>query len=130
MVPFLENKKHWGFPYLKIENTKFPFRVFDRYEIHIRAFVDFITGNLSFPDPHLHLLFLFLNMDLCFTKNLKTNNNMVHRTYNVRKKSPRLSKIIFVQDESIFSCIRCSMLVIIRSTGPDFDQIFEVPQIL
>ena len=33
----------WGFPYLKIE--KLPtvhFMFFDRYEIHIRAFVDFI----------------------------------------------------------------------------------------
>ena len=36
----------WGFPYLKIKKfvgfTKFPFHVFDRYEIHIQDFWEFI----------------------------------------------------------------------------------------
>ena len=36
----------WGLPYLRIEKfvglTKFPFHVFDRYDIHIHYFKDFI----------------------------------------------------------------------------------------
>ena len=54
MMPFLENKKVEG-PFLennKIgvplpENRKvttFPFHVFDRYQIHIQAFLYFING--------------------------------------------------------------------------------------
>ena len=35
------------------------------------------------------------------------------------------------QDDSIFSCIRLNNLVIIRrATGPDVDQIVEVPEII
>ena len=55
MIPFLENKKVWGLPYLKIENLQ---------EIHFMFLIDmkFISkllemlfmDNLSFPDPHLH----------------------------------------------------------------------------
>ena len=42
-IPLLENKKVVGF-------TKFPFHVFDRYEIHIQAFWDFIYANfIIFP---------------------------------------------------------------------------------
>ena len=33
--------------------NKFPFRVFDRYEIRIHFFVDFTNGTLSFSEPHL-----------------------------------------------------------------------------
>ena len=32
--------------------------LFDRYEIHIQAFVDFINGNLSFSVPRLHKIIL------------------------------------------------------------------------
>ena len=46
MIPFLENKKLWGFPYRKIKKHTFSFHIFDRYEIHIQAFVDFINGKL------------------------------------------------------------------------------------
>ena len=62
MLPFLENKKVWAFPYLKIHEyggfTKFPFHVFDRYEIHIQAFGDIVYGNLSFVNPHLREIIL------------------------------------------------------------------------
>ena len=34
----------WAIPQNK-KNTKFPFDVFDRYEIHIQAFLLFINGN-------------------------------------------------------------------------------------
>ena len=51
MIPFLplfEIKKVWGFPSLEINKfggfTKFMSHVFDRYEIHVQAFVDFING--------------------------------------------------------------------------------------
>jgi len=50
MIPFLplfENKKVWGFPYLKIEKLQeIHFMFFDRYEIHIQAFVHFINAKL------------------------------------------------------------------------------------
>ena len=40
----LSNKKVWGLPYLKIEKLQeILFMCFDRYEIHIQAFVDFIS---------------------------------------------------------------------------------------
>ena len=42
MIPFLENKNVWEIPYLKIANIHF--MVFDRYEIHIQAFVPFINA--------------------------------------------------------------------------------------
>ena len=62
MIPFLplfENKKVWGLPYLRIEKLQeILFMFFERYAIHIQAFVHFITGNLSFPDPHLHRIIL------------------------------------------------------------------------
>ena len=34
--------------------TKLPFHVFDKYEIHIQAFLDFINGKSIISDPHLH----------------------------------------------------------------------------
>ena len=45
MIPFLENTKSLGIPLP--ENKKLPhfhFMVFDGYEFHIQAFVDFIDG--------------------------------------------------------------------------------------
>ena len=55
MIPFLENIKVWGFPYLKIEKLpNIHFMIFDRYEIHIQAFADFISGKCIISDPHLH----------------------------------------------------------------------------
>ena len=45
MIPFLKNKKVWGFPYLKIEKLRHShFMFFDRYEIQIQAFVDSINA--------------------------------------------------------------------------------------
>ena len=42
----LKIDKSVGFPYLKMEKlvgfTELPFHVFDRYEIHVQAFVNFI----------------------------------------------------------------------------------------
>ena len=47
MIAFLENKKVWGFHYPQINKvTKLLVHVFDRYEIHIKSFVDFINGKL------------------------------------------------------------------------------------
>ena len=43
----------WGFPYMKIEKfvgfTKFPFHVFDKYEIHMQDFEELLRGSSSFP---------------------------------------------------------------------------------
>ena len=65
MIPFLENRK--GF---LVEASRFKkcfmfskdiwyilpktFHEFDRYEIHIQAFLDFINGKLIISVPHLH----------------------------------------------------------------------------
>ena len=55
MIAFLENKKVWGYPYLKIEKlSNALFMFFDRYEIHIQAFVHLINGKLIISNPHLH----------------------------------------------------------------------------
>ena len=72
MIPFLENKKNRG-PSLKIkclgyplpENNKViknPVHVFDRYEIHIQAFLLFINGKFIFSNPHLHKIIFKLYM--------------------------------------------------------------------
>ena len=46
MIPFLENKK-LGTPLPENKKvTTFPFHVFDRYEIHIQAFLDSINGKI------------------------------------------------------------------------------------
>ena len=57
MIPLLENKELWGFPYLKIEKLPhFLFMFFDRSEIHIQAFGDIFMENVSFSDPHFRKL--------------------------------------------------------------------------
>ena len=56
-IPFLSAIQCWMIPCLETEKfpgfNKFTFHVFDRYGIHIQAFVDFINGKLSSSDPHL-----------------------------------------------------------------------------
>ena len=52
-LPLFENNKVWGFPYLN-KVIERPFHVFDRYEIHIQAFLYFINGKLIIFNPHLH----------------------------------------------------------------------------
>ena len=81
------NLKNRGFPYLKIHKfggfTKFPIHVFDRYEVHIQAFLHFINGKFiiwqsSSPQKY------FQNMYSTCHKQKKTNKtrtHMVHRTY-------------------------------------------------
>ena len=45
------------------------FMLFDRYEIHIQAFVDFINGKLIIFNPHLHKTIL-RNI---YSKNINTH---------------------------------------------------------
>ena len=45
--PFLEHKKRLGIPLPENRKVaKLPFHVFNRYEIHIQAFVNFINGKV------------------------------------------------------------------------------------
>ncbi len=57
MIPFLENEKNWGIPYLEIDKfggfTKFIFHVLSRYEIHIQAFANVFYGTIIISNPHL-----------------------------------------------------------------------------
>ena len=43
---------------------------FDRYEIHIQAFVHFLNGKLSFSDPHLRKIILKLYTQKLYLKNI------------------------------------------------------------
>ena len=47
----------------------FHFMFFDRYEIHIQAFVDFIYANLSFFEPRLTNLYNEYILILILSKN-------------------------------------------------------------
>ena len=114
----------------------FHFMFFDRYEIHIQAFLLFINGKLiicqsSSPQNY------FQNMYSENTRNSTIKSNeLVPRTYRFRTFSKLCESQIDISN--IFpgwfhtsSCIFLRMLVIIRrSTGPDFDQICEVPEII
>ena len=54
MIPFLENKKVWGVPYLKIEKLPpFHFMCFDRYENHTQDFANVLYGKFIIFNPHL-----------------------------------------------------------------------------
>ncbi len=55
---------------------KFHLMFADRYEIHIQAFVEFINGNLSFPDPHLHKTIF----KICIQNSTKQRTNETHGT--------------------------------------------------
>ena len=96
MIPFLplsENFKKWGF--LLPENREFikiPFHVFDRYEIHIQAFIHFINGKSitfqsSSPQKYVEKMYSFVHTPKNETINLKKTKNRVPRTYIFRKKS-------------------------------------------
>ena len=53
--PSSKIKKVWGVPYLKIEKlSNVLFMFFDRYEIHIQVFVNFINGKLIIFNHQLH----------------------------------------------------------------------------
>ena len=95
MIPFLENKKVWGFPYLKIHNfggfTTFIFHVFDRYEIHIQATANVFNGMFILSDPHPHKqIFQEIHTQIIFKNDFKTNqffqnNEMVGIPFKNRK---------------------------------------------
>ena len=118
------------------------FYVFRRYLVHMEWFLidmKFISKplsillmeKLSFFNPHLHKIISNIYTD--FHKKSETSKNIVPRTYILLKNqtilSPILTNIICVQDDSIFLAFFESILVIVRrSTGPGFHQIFEVPK--
>ena len=62
--------------------------------------------------------------------------NVVHRTFRkfqtIKFLIPIFTTIIFFQDVPIFLLVLFEAFLVIarRSTGPDFDNIFEVPNIV
>ena len=69
---------------------------------------------------------------MIYSKNKQTKKNMVHRPSNIFKKSDvqiyenNMSRMV-----PYFLVLFEAFLVIIRrATGPDVDQIFEVPEII
>ena len=47
--------------------------LFDRYEIHIQAFGDFIYGKLSFSEPHLKNIYIYIHYEKLGTRHFKKN---------------------------------------------------------
>ena len=102
-----------GFPYLKIDKfggfTKFIFHVFDRYEIHIQAFLYFINGNLWMSVPHLHKI-IFNICTQKIARNSENIDNKIEKTWYLGHTDfdffwnfwcPILAQIICFQDDSI-----------------------------
>ena len=68
----------------------FHFMLFDRYEIHIEAFLDFINGNfLSFSDPHLHKI---ISKHIYSFLYVKKHKNYTQMRYN-NKHKPHKQKV-------------------------------------
>ena len=88
-IPLLENKKVQGFPYLKIEvlpNSHF--KIFDRYEIHIQAFVHFVYGQFiifrsSSSQNYFQLINSFLYKNYLETETTNPNKKK-HGTYDIQ----------------------------------------------
>ena len=146
-----ESKRWGGFPYLKIKKvywfsvlvswfqTCFMFSkyiryilpnshscFFDRYQIHIQAFWDFISTTL-----HHFPILIFV------TYNKEWGNRSfkkIHMTF-ISKKSIfrilRYENYIFSKTSPYFSCMFGGILVIVkRSIVPDFVKSFEFPVII
>ena len=84
--------------------TNNPFRVFDRYEIHIQAFVHFINGKVIISNPHLHKIIFKICIQIPTNKKrTKTNKNeqKKHGTYDMhvsffsQKWVPHWQKLYF-----------------------------------
>ena len=72
----MEIKQFGEFPCLKIEMLpNFHFMFFDRYEIHIQAFVHSINENELFFDPHLHKTISRICIQNSTQKNGKTETH-------------------------------------------------------
>ena len=71
------------FPYLKIKITKFQFNVFDRYEIHIQDFIDFVYA-------------LFYDCPILIFVNYNKNDVPSQQKRNTQKiqRCARLSEIV------------------------------------
>ena len=109
------------------EIGKITFRFFDRYEIHIQA-----PGHSSSSTFHD---FKILSFDKKQNDTKVNRNKMTLGTQDFRFcfEIFRFSdmKINMFKDVSTLACICWSNLVVInRSTGPDFDIFLEVPEII
>ena len=90
MIPFLENKKVWGFPYLKIKKLPhFHFMIFDRYDIHIQAFGDVFYGKfIIFRSSSSQNYFMDNYVKIFYEKYVLTySKNIVPGTYIFQKKN-------------------------------------------
>ena len=81
--------------------------VFDRYEIHIQAFLYFINGNEAFVNPHLHQkYFKKYILNLCFNKMSNASKHVFQKMMEIDKhKICRFSNMqnnTFKDDSIIF----------------------------
>ena len=80
--------------------------IFDRYKIHIQAFVGFVNGKISFVDHHLHenilrniyskLYMKHIFQKHTFTKKRKLQTNKIRKTWWVHLSN--ISKLFKFQD--------------------------------
>ena len=128
-----------GFPYFRLINirwfrslkmekflgfTKFPFQVFDRYEIHIQAFGDSIYAFLHFS------ILIFTTLYKTYIHNKKTVPMPFRKVWFSKYSDSHIWKINTFKDVPIFSYIVWSILVInTGSTGPDLVDFLVDPNI-
>ena len=137
--------------------TKIPFHVFDRYEIHGQAFVhfinrEFIISRSSSPQKYFWDIYIYIYIQkkniyiYIYIYSIFLNNifpeqvkiyfqeigGCVFRIFRFFEFSDsQIWKIILFKDVPTCFLYFWSMSVIIgRSTGPDVDQVFEVPKII
>ena len=88
MITFLENKEVQGIPYLKIDKlSKFRFMFFDRYEIHIQAFLYFINEN--------NLLLIIISTKI-FSKYVLILPQEKRKQTNVKMKHSKTRKMWYI----------------------------------
>ena len=109
-----------------------------------KLFKKFRRQNESQEIPHLRLFIISSYYHIIKSKNQAKNEPKVPKKQKklevwytglpeiLRFSDSQISKIhIFQGCSHIFSCIFCSKLTVIgRVTGPDFDKILEVPEIV
>ena len=105
-----------------------------------------VMENVAFFNPHLHktyfsniYIYIFI-FTICSKNMFFENPKKIKQKVGLPFKKTKIFKLsdsqisknnMFWKMNPYFSCIRWAILVIVRrSPGPDFDQIFEVPEII
>ena len=115
--------------------------VFDRYEIHVQAFLYFINGKsiICQASSPQNIFKEIYTQHIFQIHNFKKKTKMLFKKMGIPFKNFehfqifRFSDMNYnsFNDDSIFSCIFLSILVIVRRYPcPDFDKIVAVPEII